>query len=178
MLSVRNDGADVRTVVKVTAPSPGGGGGSSTPDEVVISPDGRRAIVRASRNVYMITVPPVGGAHNQVWLNCAGVVFEQPVPDEHAVHSLEHGAVWIAYRPDLPQGQVDQLRDLAQSQSCILVSPYPDLEPPIVASAWGKQMTLESADDADLERFVRAYLQGPQTPEPGAACTGGVGEPS
>jgi Tol biopolymer transport system component len=65
LLSMRYDGTDVRTVVRVTVPSAGGGGGgggSSTPDEVVISPDGRRAIVRASRNVYMITVPPVGGA--------------------------------------------------------------------------------------------------------------------
>jgi hypothetical protein len=34
-----------------------------------------------------------------------------------------------------------------------------------------------AVDDPDLERFVRAYKQGPQTPEPGAACTGGLGDP-
>jgi hypothetical protein len=48
----------------------------------------------------------------------------------------------------------------------------------VVASAWGKQLRLEGADDPDLEQFVRAYQRGPQTPEPGAACTGGVGEPA
>jgi hypothetical protein len=37
------------------------GGGGGTPDEVVLSPDGRHAIVRANRNVFLITVPPVGG---------------------------------------------------------------------------------------------------------------------
>ena len=120
--------------------------------------------------------PPVGGKHNPVWQNCG--FYDQPVADENAVHSLEHGAVWITYRPDLPQDQVDQLRDLAQSQTYVLVSPYPDLDSPVVASAWGKQVKLEGADDPDLERFVRAYRQGPQTPEPGAACTGGIGEPS
>jgi hypothetical protein len=120
--------------------------------------------------------PPVGGEHNPVWQNCG--FYNKPVTDELAVHSLEHGAVWITYSPDLPQDQVDQLRDLAQSQTYVLVSPYPDLDSPVVASAWGKQVKLEGADDPDLERFVRAYSQGPQTPEPGAACTGGVGEPS
>ena len=59
---MRYDGTDIRTVVKVTAPSTGSGrGGPPTPDEVVLSPDGRRALVRANRNVFMITVPPVGG---------------------------------------------------------------------------------------------------------------------
>lgn len=62
LLSMRFDGTDVRTVVKVTAPSVGGPGGNAIPDEVVLSPDGRRAIVRANRNVFLVTVPPVGGA--------------------------------------------------------------------------------------------------------------------
>ena len=67
---------------------------------------------------------------------------------------------------------------MAHSQTYILVSPYPDLPSPVVASAWGKQVSLESADDPSLTRFVRAYRQGPQTPEPGAVCTGGIGQPS
>ena len=60
LLSMRFDGTDVRTIVKVSAPSAGPGGGGA-PDEVVLSPDGKRALVRANRNVFMITVPPVGG---------------------------------------------------------------------------------------------------------------------
>lgn len=61
LLSMRYDGTDVRTVVKVTSPSPRGPGSPAAPDEVVLAPDGRRALVRANRNVYLITVPPVGG---------------------------------------------------------------------------------------------------------------------
>ncbi|MPZ29305.1 MAG: DUF3105 domain-containing protein, partial [Micromonosporaceae bacterium] len=48
---------------------------------------------------------------------------------------------------------------------------------PVVASAWGKQLPLDSADDPRLKEFVRTFAQGPQTPEPGAPCTGGAGEP-
>jgi hypothetical protein len=56
LLSMRFDGTDVRTVARVAGPPRTG-----TPDEVVLSPDGRRALVRAARNVYLVTVPPVGG---------------------------------------------------------------------------------------------------------------------
>ncbi len=119
--------------------------------------------------------PPVGGEHNSIWQNCG--FYEEPIRSETAVHSLEHGAVWITYSPDLPQNEVARLRDLAQSNDYVLVSPYPDLDSPVVASAWGKQLNLESAEDPDLERFIGAYSQGPQTPEPGAACTGGIGNP-
>jgi hypothetical protein len=119
--------------------------------------------------------PPAGGEHNPVWQNCG--FYDEPVRNETAVHSLEHGAVWITYSPDLPEEQVEEIRNLAQNQTYVLASPYPDLPSPVVASAWGKQVQLEDATDPDLERFIRAYRQGPQTPEPGAACTGGVGEP-
>jgi len=72
VLSMRYDGTDIRTVVKVTAPTVAGGGGS--PDEVVLSPDGTRAIVRANRNVFLITVPPVGGEAPTVSVSSSSVV--------------------------------------------------------------------------------------------------------
>jgi hypothetical protein len=95
------------------------------------------------------------------------------------VHSLEHGAVWITYQPGLPQKQIGKLRDLAQNNSLVLATPYPELDSPVVASAWGKQLTLQSAEDPDLKRYIQKYSEGPQTPDPGlgAGCSGGVGQP-
>ncbi len=61
LLSMRFDGTDIKPVVRVTAPAPPGGGGGGAPDEVVLSPDGKRALLRANRNVFMVTVPPIGG---------------------------------------------------------------------------------------------------------------------
>ena len=120
--------------------------------------------------------PPAGGEHNPVWQNAG--FYSKPIKNENAVHTMEHGAVWITYSPDLPQQQVNKLRDLANSRDCVLVSPYQGLDSPVVASAWGKQLKLKSAEDAALNSFVGSYLRGPQTPEPGASCTGGVGTPS
>jgi hypothetical protein len=121
--------------------------------------------------------PPAGGPHNPIWQTCG--FYDKPVRDENAVHSLEHGAVWITHQPDLPQKQIGKLRDLAQNNSLVLVSPYPDLDAPVVATAWGKQLTLQSAEDPGLEQFIKKYSAGPQTPDVGlgAGCGGGVGQP-
>jgi hypothetical protein len=118
--------------------------------------------------------PPVGGPHNPVWQNCG--FYSKPVENEHAVHSMEHGAVWITYAPDLPENQVEKIKSLTE-KNYVLASPYPGLPAPVVASAWGKQLKLDSANDPRLEQFVRAYRKGPQTPEPGAPCKRGVGSP-
>jgi hypothetical protein len=117
-------------------------------------------------------IPPVGGVHAPIWQNCG--FYSAPINDENAVHSMEHGAVWIAYQSNLPEEQVQVLREIAEDEDFVLVSPYPDLPAPVVASAWERQLSLETADDPDLEQFVSAFQQGPQTPEPGASCSGGV----
>jgi hypothetical protein len=82
--------------------------------------------------------------------------------------------VWITYSPGLPTEQVDKLRELSNSKTYVLVSLYPDLPTPVVASAWGKQLRLDSAEDPGLMRFVDTFRQGQQTPEPGTPCTGGT----
>jgi hypothetical protein len=115
--------------------------------------------------------PPVGGDHAPIWQDCG--FYSQPIVTERGVHSMEHGAAWITYRPDLPTAQIETLRKLATDQTYILVSPWPGLPAPVVASAWGKQVYLESATDPRLAEFIRQFREGPDTPEPGSACIGG-----
>ena len=121
--------------------------------------------------------PPFGGPHDAFWAPCNGVVYPRAVRNENMVHSLEHGAVWVTYRPDLAAEQIRALRTLAQRQTFVLVSPFPGLPAPVVASAWGRQLRLDAPADPRLAQFVRRYRAGPQAPEPGARCTGGVGTP-
>ena len=116
--------------------------------------------------------PPVGGDHSPVWTNCG--VYTEPVPNENSVHSMEHGAVWLMYNPDIGQDQIDQLTDLVGTRSHVLLSPSPDLDTPIAASAWGLQLKADSADDGRLVTFLDKYIQGEQTREPGATCSGGI----
>jgi hypothetical protein len=116
--------------------------------------------------------PPVGGVHNPTWQNCG--FYTAPVHNENAVHSLEHGAVWITYQPSLPRDQIDTLKSLAESQSYILVSPMEGIPTPVVVSAWNRQLQLQSADDPRLDQFVRRFRLSSEAPEPGAPCSGGT----
>lgn len=118
--------------------------------------------------------PPVGGPHDPEWIRCTGTVYDQPVRNENAVHSMEHGAVWIAYDPALSDEDVATLAGLVEGVDYSMVSPYPGLDAPVSVQAWGLQLKVDSVDDPRIAAFVEAYAQGPQTPEPGAACTGGV----
>jgi len=119
--------------------------------------------------------PPVGGPHNAVWQTCG--IYSISVANENAVHSLEHGAVWITYQPQLGVQDITQLQALVHGHDHALLSPYPELPAPVAASAWGLQLRVTSASDPRLAQFVKKYEQGPQTPEPGAPCSGGTGTP-
>lgn len=117
-------------------------------------------------------MPPVGGDHLAIWQNCG--FYAAPIQSEAGVHSMEHGAVWITYDPELPTEQISELERLAEDNPYLLASPMDDLPTPVTASAWGVQLQLESVDDERLPVFLTKYLQGEQTREPGASCSGGL----
>ena len=119
-------------------------------------------------------LPPVGGAHDPAWLTCTGTVYDEPVRDENAVHSMEHGAVWVTYQPDLPKDQVAALAGVVEGTPYSLLSPYPGIDSPVVLTAWDVQLSVDSATDQRVAEFVAEFANGPQTPEPGASCDGGV----
>ncbi|MEV6419144.1 DUF3105 domain-containing protein [Streptomyces sp. NPDC051662] len=119
--------------------------------------------------------PPVGGDHNQVWMNCQGDVYKEPIPDVNAVHSLEHGAVWVTYNDKASDADVKALGEKVGKTPYSMMSPVKNQAGAIMLSAWGKQVTVDSATDSRVDQFFTKYVQGAQTPEPGAACTGGMG---
>ncbi|QEV99263.1 DUF3105 domain-containing protein [Microbacterium caowuchunii] len=119
--------------------------------------------------------PPAGGPHSSYWLNCG--IYDQAVPDENAVHSMEHGAVWVTYDP----ARVDD-DDLAALRaqfpsSYTLMSPYDGLDSPIVLSAWNAQLKIDDAGDSRIPEFFEEYWRSQNSPEPNALCSGGVDAP-
>ena len=118
--------------------------------------------------------PPAGGPHSPTVLNCG--IYSEPVPNENAVHDLEHGAVWVTYDPSLPAETVTTLRALMPS-TYIVLSPYPGLPGPIVLSAWNAQVTVSSVTDPRISQFFKKYRNSATAPEPGAPCTGGLDAP-
>ena len=120
--------------------------------------------------------PPVGGEHFPVPATCGFYEDDEP-PDELVVHALEHGAIWIAYDPDLDADQRAALGDLVAGQPKVIATPYEGVEAPLVVSAWARQLTLDSVDDPRLGQFIDTYRNSGNAPEPDAPCQG-AGEPT
>jgi hypothetical protein len=118
---------------------------------------------------------PAGGAHNEVWQNCG--FYDQEVNSENAVHSLEHGAVWISYDPGLSSSDVAALRSFVSPNEKVLVSPVPGQDATIIVTAWGTQLELDDPADTRLGQFVNEFTGASSAPEPGGRCSGGVGHP-
>jgi hypothetical protein len=119
--------------------------------------------------------PPPGGPHAPIWQNCG--VYTEAVETRHVLHSLEHGAVWLAYDPNLPEEDISLLQDLAKDQPYTVMSPYPGLRSAVVLTAWGVQFDTDLATDPRILEFLLTYQQGEQTPELGAPCQGSLGSP-
>jgi hypothetical protein len=116
--------------------------------------------------------PPVGGPHDPEWADCTGTVYTVDVRHENAVHSLEHGAVWIAYDPARVSGaDVTTLSKLVDGQSGRLMSPYAGLDSPVSIQSWNHQLKVDSVNDPRLAQFADFFtFNSDFYPEVGASC--------
>ena len=118
--------------------------------------------------------PPAGGPHDPAWDDCGA--YSAPVRNENAVHDLEHGTVWITYRPGLAQADVASLQSKLEALKSgrWMLSPYPGLPAPVVVTVWNAQLDLTGADDPRLPTFLAFYGDGHTGPEAAfATCKGG-----
>ena len=116
--------------------------------------------------------PPVGGPHDGEWADCTGTVYDVDIRHENAVHSLEHGAVWITYDPEqLSDAEIATLADLVDGVSGRMLSPYAGLDSPISLQSWNHQLKVDSADDERIKQFADFLTQNADFyPEVGASC--------
>jgi hypothetical protein len=126
-----------------------------------------------SEPVDYAMAPPAGGDHDPSWVNCNGEVYSEEIRNENAVHSLEHGAVWVTFNDTASEADIRALADRVSRTPYTFMSPYKKQSSPITLTAWGHQLSAEEAADPRIAQFFTKYVQGEQTPEPGAPCTGG-----
>lgn len=119
--------------------------------------------------------PPAGGPHNAVWLNCG--IYSEPVPNENAVHSLEHGAIWVTYDATAVTGDDLESLKAQMPSSYVILSPYEGLDSPVVMTGWNNQLKLDSVDDERIGEFFTEFWRSQNVPEPGAVCTGALDAP-
>jgi hypothetical protein len=168
-------GAIVASIVFAPAPAPSYDRGDSDGSGI----EGLETFENTANHVETAVeydqTPPAGGDHNAIWLNCG--VYTEPVPSENAVHSLEHGAVWVTYDPAQVSDEDVAALEAQLPSTYTLLSPYEGMDTPIAVSAWNAQLKVDSADDERIEEFVKAYWRSTNAPEPNAACTGAFDAP-
>ncbi|MFI5909108.1 DUF3105 domain-containing protein [Dactylosporangium sp. NPDC051541] len=120
-------------------------------------------------------VPAAGGRHYGNWQRCLGDVYAEPVSEGRAVHSLEHGAVWITYQPSLAKSDVDKLAAKVRNNDFMLMSPYDGQPSAISLQAWGYQLRVDKADDPRVDQFIKKYRETASL-EPGTPCSNGLAD--
>ena len=117
--------------------------------------------VGASHSEYNSN-PPTSGWHYAVPAQSG--IYDTVFPDEQLLHNLEHGHIWIAYRPDLPKDQIEALADIAKSYSSkIIMVPRPNNPAPIALAAWEYLLKLDSFNEQQVKDFINAYRgKGPE----------------
>jgi hypothetical protein len=107
--------------------------------------------------------PPTSGPH---WPAPATWGFHsEAVPDERAVHNLEHGGVVASYN-NIPAASLAALQSLLTTypkdkygQVKLLIRPYDKIAPgTIVLTAWNWIDDLSTYDAARVRRFLDAHL--------------------
>ena len=126
-------------------------------------------------NVDYPTTPPAGGDHLGIWHTCG--IYKVELLDEAAVHALEHGAVWVTYKPEIEIEEIIKLTTMLSGKPKILLSPHSEQMSPIVATSWGRRLEIETANDPRLNKFVDFFMDGEAAPEAGITCDRGIGRP-
>jgi hypothetical protein len=121
-------------------------------------------------------LPPTGGVHATSWLNCG--IYDDEVPPENAVHSMEHGAVWVTYDPEqVTADEIATLKSAVRGKGDTILSQYSGQASSIVLTAWDLQLQVDSATDSRISQFINKY-RSTRGPEAGAPCSGSVGTPN
>ena len=106
--------------------------------------------------------PPAGGQHYDQTAH-AGFYDKAPA-DGFLVHSLEHGAVILWYKLDLPKDQVEKLKNIFnQTSGKAIMTPRNNLDVPVVLTSWGRLLKLNAINEAQIKAFFETNIdRGPE----------------
>ena len=140
---------------------------------------GRQHIAQGTSGSGYNSNPPSSGPH---WANPAkNGIHDQVLPDEQLIHDLEHGYVWIAYRPadavlrsstssaglkpGLSQDELNKLKEIVKSDDWkVVLAPRDKNEAMVALVAWGRVLVMDQFDEGKVKDFIKTYRnRGPES---------------
>lgn len=117
---------------------------------------GRNHIASGTAGSGYNSNPPSSGPH---WPSPAkNGVYDETLPDEQLIHNLEHGHVWIAYKPDVGDEVKNKLKEIVKDDDWkVVLEPRDKNETMIALVAWGRVLKLDQLDENKVKDFIRTY---------------------
>lgn len=115
--------------------------------------EGANHVARDEEHPAYKSNPPTSGWH---WAGVAGPgIKSEPVPDELVLHSMEHGAAVLWYKADLPESDIETLKNVFQDASGKkIMLPREDLDVPVALTSWGYLLKLQTIDEQIIKEFI------------------------
>lgn len=129
--------------------------------------------------------PPTSGWHYDSVPAPSSEAYTEPLPPEALPHFMEHGGVWVLYRPDASEAVKQQLKAIVDKylarKKPVALAPYPPAgyplpEHPINLIAWQYLLGLDSVDQKKIEDFIERHTcrYTPEGTGAGNGCPRGV----
>lgn len=129
----------------------------------LIPDQGREHIAQNHQHTYNSN-PPTSGWHYPQAAEWGA--YREELPDETILHNLEHGGIWISYKPDISEEMRTELEGFFEEWGRkIIIAPRVKNDADIVLAAWTRldKLTVSEYSEERVERFIRAYRnKGPE----------------
>lgn len=93
-------------------------------------------------------------------------VYKEELPDETIIHNLEHGGVWISYKPDIPEEVRKKLENFYEVYGRkVIVTPRAENDADIALAAWTRldKFGVSEYSDERVDKFIKAFRnRGPE----------------
>lgn len=129
----------------------------------LIPDQGREHVGLGHQHVYNSNPPTSGWHHGRP---AEWGVYKEELADEVLIHNLEHGGIWISYKPDIPEEVRKKLEGFYEKWGRkIIVVPRSKNDSDIALAAWNRLDKFNAAEYSDerVEKFIKAFRnQGPE----------------
>lgn len=108
--------------------------------------------------------PPTSGWHFSAPTEWG--VYKEELPDGTLIHNLEHGGVWISYKPDIPEETRKKLENFYEIYGRkVIVTPRAKNDTDIALAAWTRldKFSVSEYSDERVDTFIKAFRnRGPE----------------
>lgn len=127
---------------------------------------GREHIADGTQGAGYNSSPPSSGPHYSS--PAKNGFYDTSISDLTLIHNMEHGHVWIAYKPDVGDDVKNKIKEIVEGDDWkVIATPREANETKLALVAWGRVLKMDEPDFDKIEDFIKTYRnRGPEnTPE-------------